>query len=483
MSPMPLNFTITPDPGYHVADVKVNGSSVGAVTSYSFFYVMSDQTISATFAADPHNITAFAYTGGTISPPSIVVVPDGGNQTFTIAPDAGQRILEVLIDGISYGTISSYTFTNVTADHTISASFTDATNFVICPTAGSGGSLSPSGAMGVAPGTSQTFTITPDIGEGGSYRILDVLVDGVSMGPGTTTYTFTNVQADHTITAYFTDSYNFVVWATNGPHGIIDPYGGVGVYPGDPQSFTITPDTDAGYHVADVLVNGSSVGPVTSYDFSEVTADQTISATFALNPVVTASAGPNGSISPSGAVSVPYGSNQSFNLSPNPGYYVADILLDGSSMGLVNVSSVTLNNVTINHTLSVSFAPSPVITTSAGAGGLISPSGSLQITYGSSAAFSILPNANYHIVDVLVDGSSVGAVSSYTFTNVTANHTIQASFAIDTRTITASAGANGSISPVGAVPVNYGANQTFTITPAANYHVADVLVDGVPWGP
>ena len=69
------------------------------------------------------------------------------------------------------------------------------------------------------------------------------------------------------------------------------------------------------------------------------------------------------------------------------------------------------------------------------------------------------------MADVLVDGVSVGAVTSYTFTNVTANHTIAASFAIDTYTITASAGANGTISPSGHVTVNYGANQTFTITP------------------
>jgi PKD repeat protein len=86
------------------------------------------------------------------------------------------------------------------------------------------------------------------------------------------------------------------------------------------------------------------------------------------------------------------------------------------------------------------------------------------------------------VANVLVDGSSVGVVTSYTFTNVTASHTIAASFAIDTYTINASAGANGSISPSGAVTVNYGANQAFTITPAAHYHVADVLVDSISVG-
>src|SRR5207244_3692573 len=101
---------------------------------------------------------------------------------------------------------------------------------------------------------------------------------------------------------------------------------------------------------------------------------------------------------------------------------------------------------------------------------------------GSNQTFTITPSACYHVADVLVDGASVGTVTSYTFTSVTANHTIAASFAINTFSITASAGANGGISPGGAVSVNCGANQTFTITPNANYHVADVLVDGVSVG-
>ena len=86
------------------------------------------------------------------------------------------------------------------------------------------------------------------------------------------------------------------------------------------------------------------------------------------------------------------------------------------------------------------------------------------------------------MANVTVDGTSVGAVTSYTFSNVTANHTIAATFAIDTFTVTASAGANGSISPSGTVTVNRGASQTFTITPATGYHVANVMVDGTSVG-
>ena len=56
----------------------------------------------------------------------------------------------------------------------------------------------------------------------------------------------------------------------------------------------------------------------------------------------------------------------------------------------------------------------------------------MAVNYGADQAFTITPDACYHVADVLVDGVSVGAVTSYTFTNVTANHTIAASFAIDT---------------------------------------------------
>ena len=71
------------------------------------------------------------------------------------------------------------------------------------------------------------------------------------------------------------------------------------------------------------------------------------------------------------------------------------------------------------------------ITASAGGNGSISPSGVVSVNDGSDQAFTITPYANYHVADVLVDGSSVGVVTSYTFTNVTAAHTIAATFAIN----------------------------------------------------
>jgi hypothetical protein len=195
-------FTITPKSGYVVLAVTVDGINVGSVTSYQFTDVQANHTINATFTSGTtFTITATAGTGGTISPSGAVLVPQAGSQTFNIAANAGYTISDVQVDGVSKGPITSYPFTNVQANHTINANFTPVTNFTITATAGTGGTISPSGAVLVPQAGSQTFNIAANAG----YSISDVQVDGVSKGP-ITSYPFTNVQANHTINANFTSS-------------------------------------------------------------------------------------------------------------------------------------------------------------------------------------------------------------------------------------------------------------------------------------
>jgi len=143
-----------------------------------------------------HVITASAGANGSISPPGAVVVQDGASQMFAITPAACYRVSDVLVDGVSVGPVTAYTFTNVTANHTISASFVNL--FTITASAGVHGSISPSGVVSLVCGANQSFTITANP----EFHVADVLVDGVSVG-AVTSYTFTNVNADHTIAASF----------------------------------------------------------------------------------------------------------------------------------------------------------------------------------------------------------------------------------------------------------------------------------------
>ena len=70
------------------------------------------------------------------------------------------------------------------------------------------------------------------------------------------------------------------------------------------------------------------------------------------------------------------------------------------------------------------------ISASAGQGGSIVPSGNVSVNPGSNQAFNIVPDSGYEVSDVKVDGSSVGAVNSYTFPNISSNHTITATFSL-----------------------------------------------------
>ncbi|HTX67822.1 MAG TPA: hypothetical protein VMH50_01565 [Thermoleophilia bacterium] len=420
-----------------------------------------------------HTITADAGLNGSIDPSGAVPVTDGDSQGFTITPDPHFHVADVLVDGSSVGAVTSYTFDNVTEDHTISASFAVDT-YTITPSTGAHGSISPSAPQTVNWDDSQTFTITPATG----YHVDDVLVDGSSVG-AVASYTFNNVADDHTISATFAiDTYTITPSA--GANGSISPSTVQTVNLNGSKTFTITPN--AHYHVADVLVDGSSVGAVTSYTFDNVADDHTISATFAIDTyTITPSAGAHGSISPATAQPVNWNGSQTFTITPNANYHVADVLVDGSSVGAV--TTYTFSNVAANHTISATFAiVTYTISASAGANGSISPDGDTSVDYGSDLLMTITPATGYHVADVLVDGSSVGAVTSYTFTSVTANHTISATFAIDTFTISASAGAHGSISPAGTTTVDYGSDFTLTITPATGYYVANVLVDGASAG-
>ena len=152
---------------------------------------------------------------------------------------------------------------------------------------------------------------------------------------------------------------------------------------------------------------------------------------------ITVTAGSGGSAEPNGTVSVGSGESVTITFTPDSGYEIDSVIVDDQKV-VVSGSSYTFSNVVANHTLEVSFKNSYVppvnpgttyyIDASAGQGGSISPNGRVSVAAGSSRTFTIAAGERYEIADVLVDGVSVGAVSSYTFSNVQANHTITVTF-------------------------------------------------------
>jgi len=142
---------------------------------------------------------------------------------------------------------------------------------------------------------------------------------------------------------------------------------------------------------------------------------------------VSAIASKGGSISPMGSLNVEYSSSLTFIITPDKGYKISDVKVDGKSVGAV--PTYTLQNITSDHTIEAIFEPMTfIITASAGTGGSIAPSGTITINYGDWKTFTIVPDRGYKISDVKVDDIPVGAVSTYTFTNIASDHIIKAIF-------------------------------------------------------
>jgi formylglycine-generating enzyme required for sulfatase activity len=163
-------------------------------------------------------------------------------------------------------------------------------------------------------------------------------------------------------------------------------------------------------------------------------------ATMAVVPVgftIAATAGPGGSITPSGAVPVVEGTNREFTITADHWHVIDQVLVDGvNNPAAVASGKYTFTNVNANgHAIAATFVLAPGafnITASAGPGGSITPSGAVPVTGGASREFTITPDS-WHVIDkVIVDNvnnPTAVAAGKYTFTNVNASgHTIAATF-------------------------------------------------------
>jgi hypothetical protein len=192
---------------------------------------------------------------------------------------------------------------------------------------------------------------------------------------------------------------------------------------------------------------------------------------------LTATAGANGSISPAGATSVTVGDSLTFTVTPDANHHIVNLYVDGAPVGAV--TSYRFDNVGADHTIRAEFAiDTYTVTAEAGEGGTISPGSTATVSHGDSLTFLITPNAHHEIGDVKVNGVSVGAVESYTLSNIDRNTSVRASFVADSHRVTATAGANGTLSPAGVTQVTCGDSVTYTITADPHHHIDAVLVNG-----
>ena len=476
--------SFAPVDGYDITNIYVDGSEYGFHDNYQFSFISGSHVVDITAAPKTFSIVTNGYGDGTVTPGiSSFTYNPAMTYTFTATPNTGSHISSLLHNNATVQIANpeaayTETLTNITENHTYIVYF-EPNEYTITATANAGGIITPSGVHTYTYGATPIYTIAPNAG----YHISDVKVNGTSVG-AVTTYTFAALTANQTIEAVFAaDAYTVTVATLT--HGAITGPAGPFAYGATP-TFTITPD--AGYLITDVTVDGQSVGAVSTYTFAPITGNHTIGATFAqLTYTINATAGNGGAITPAGATVVNYGANQAYTITAATGYHIEGVYVDGVLAG--TAGTYTFSNVTADHTISATFAANTfTVTVNQPQNGAIAP-GTQTVAYGATPTFTVTPNVGYTVTAITLNGTNVmgnavqiGSAYSYTLPAVTANATLTATMTAKTYTITASAGANGGISPSGTATVNHGANASYTITPNAGYEIDKVLVDGINMG-
>jgi len=368
------------------------------------------------------NVSCNAGTNGTAD-----VVAAGGNGTYSYNWSNGGTTAS--LTGLSAGTYN-VTVTDglgctATASVTVSQPSALSASAVPAATLVCGLSATTPVVVTAAGGT------TPYTGEG-----------TFTQSAGTTVYSVTDANGCIASASVTIATSDYVIAASVTGPGSVFPTGSTTVVCGDNQTYTIAP-TSSCDTITDVLVDGVSIGAVTTYTFSNVTAGHTISASFGTYVYpMTATAGTNGSVT--GAATAVCGTNVSYTITPDACYQIADVLVDGVSVGAVG--SYTFSNVTAAHTISATFSIiSYTLTATSSTGGSISPSGSVSVDCGNSQAFTVTADPGNNIDSLLVNGVNVGAVATYTVTNVTGNGTIAAYFSSCSNPATATAPATAAI--------------------------------------
>ena len=408
-------------------------------------------------------VTATSGEGGAIDPAGTTLVKKGTSKTFNVVPATGYEVANVVVDGTDLGPISYYTFERVGTDHTISATFQKAQAggeiaifSVLTTVAGEGGAVQPAGQTKVATGETVNVTFVPDEG----YQLASVKVNGRKVEVTDNTYALTMDQ-NYAVTADFEaipdvpqvmfendfesvsgDKFPFHGWTVKGQDTNSTwkqyTYYNWKSEGNDSKHAYITNDWTGAqdeYLISPVVDLSATRDGVLTFDFAygeygiknktftatvEVSTDggKTWNAIWNFQDSYTGQQASNYIISGSAEVPVP----AEYNVA-GVQFAFRYVHPHEDTIGQLAIDNVKLMAVETGEA-----AQKYTIAATAGEGGSITPNGDVSVKEGASQTFAITADNGYEIADVLVDGNSVGAVETYTFDEVKANHTISASF-------------------------------------------------------
>lgn len=422
---------VTPGDGMIVITppVKTNGLD-GKGPGIDYFIISPKNVVLEKFA-----ITATAGEGGTITTEDLTdgKITEGENATFTITPNSGYEIADVKVDGNSIGKKTSYTFSDVDKAHKIEATFafanyTAANPFEFPATKGTTKTLEAEHATELINSNDSDSDPSWPLGLGtgdwaSNGKFLNCMAYKdyakyayVATVPGT--YTVTGTYRAGAANKLAFSEENGKITATQVDCPSTSENSSLTV-----KTFTLTIEvTEAGAGTLVLTAPDTSKGPQLDKLAIVLTktadeADLTELQTAITNAEAILNAADKDKYSAAALVELQELVNAGKRLTT------------ASSQADVDAKKAEITAKTAD--IQTQFT----ITATAGEGGKIAPTGATKVYKGTSKAFTITPNAGYHVDSLTVDGTAVNVVTEYTFSDVTANHTIAVTFAKDAVTV------------------------------------------------
>lgn len=389
-------------------------------------------------AVESYDITATAGEGGTITAEGLadgkVSVTEGESATFTITANDGYEVSDVKVDGTSVGKRTSYTFENVTAAHTIEATFaftnyTAANPFEFPTTKGTTKTLEAEHATTIteACGATEWRCEVNSEAWASNGKYINSL-NKTSTGADSVAYAYNALVAGTykvTVTYRSGSDTNKLAWSEQDgkitASQVATPNSKVNnVLQAKTVEFNMVVTTAGAGTLVFTAPDGDS--PQTDkFDIELVKladeADLTELQTAITNAEAILNAADKDKYSAAALVELQELVNAGKQLTT------------ASSQADVDAKKAEITAKIAD--IQTQFT----ITATAGNGGKIAPTGATNVYKGTSKAFTITPNDGYHVDSLTVDGTAVDVVTEYTFSDVTANHTIAVTFAKDAMTV------------------------------------------------
>ncbi|MCX8481047.1 MAG: fibronectin type III domain-containing protein, partial [Sediminibacterium sp.] len=339
-----IRITYKNNAGYTLDSIIVNNKYIGkdSINGYTFKKVSGDSTIKVVYKIQTFTIVSTFENGGSISPQGTRSVNYGARPIYSITPNMGYIIDSVIVNGVKVTIVNnSYTFDSVKSNQTIGAYFKQITK-----------PSKPLNVIANVANAQSTISFSKSIDSGG-VSIIKYIVQVVGG-----TQKDSNISSPITITGLTNgQQYKFSVKAVNS-YGLesdttesntIIPDNNIRRITTIAINGTITKDTlislggnivityspNEGYEIDSIYINNVYSSKITrdsvnKYTFRNVLRDSSIKIVNKIKVyTITASAGTGGSISPQGTTSVNYNSKQQYTITPNTGFVIDTLFVNG----------------------------------------------------------------------------------------------------------------------------------------------------------